>query len=298
MPKNLIIIALLSILGNEINAQKLVFDLNGRMNFTQPGDHTTSETYDGNSGFWLNDTTLVRTYSTYTIDITNDYISNTGYEVNGLFTIKLSDRFSLRTGLGVTFGSYSIGSVFDIRDEVILKVDTVYQEKPEIGPGIGSSLCDCYENSYADVSLGNNRRIHQEMINLSMPADLGYDIIPGKLSIRAGMFFQTPLYAAAKREYIDIEMTTMGDTTKCRYVKKTEKNTAATGVSNFQWGVSSWISYKILPQLQLEIGARKHVNDMYVKEEYQFFSNDNNSFKPLTFSAGVSYRLYKGVAPK
>ena len=44
----------------------------------------------------------------------------------------------------------------------------------------------------------------------------------------------------------------------------------------------------------LDVAARQRVYDMYVREAYQDFSFDNNSYKPLTFSAGVNYRLYKG----
>ena len=294
MPKNLFIFLLLYMFGNDVHAQKLVFDLNGRINFTQPDDYLTHDTGVQFSSIDLNDSTVIRTYSEYFLDNTTEYEPIPGYDLNGLFTIKLSNRFSLRTGIGLNFGSMVVGASYKFTDGDVIRVDTLPKSINPDFPG-GDNVCDCYENSYFDVSGGVDRRIHQEMINLSIPADIGYDIIPGKLSIRGGLFFQTPLYAATKRDYIDLLRATIGDTTKCKYVKETEKNTATTGVSNFQWGASAWITYQIIPQWQIEVGARKLVNDMFVKEEYQYFTYDNNSFKPLTFSAGLSYRLYKGM---
>lgn len=294
MPKNLLILVILFISCSEINAQKIVFDLNGRMNFTQNGEHTSSYDLQGYMSVSLNDSTEIRTYREVAIETTRKYWLRNGYEINGLFTIALSDRFSVRTGLGLNFWAYNIGSSGEFTYGDVIRVDTVPKPINENFPG-GSSSCDCFENSYSDVSSGFDRDIRQEIIHLSMPFELGYAIIPGKLNIKAGMFFQTPLYAAAKQDYIDLEMTTIDDTTKCKYVLGTFKNTATTGISNFQWGVSSWISYQLFPKLQVEIGVRKHVNDMYGKEEYQGIINDNNSFIPLTFSAGLSYRLYNGI---
>jgi hypothetical protein len=172
----------------------------------------------------------------------------------------------------------------------------MYLEIGEPFPGGGLNECDCFENAFSDVSQGISNRKHQEMINLSIPADIGYDIIPGKLSIRAGAYFHTPLYAATERSYVTIEMSTAEDMTKCKWVRVDEKNTATAGISNFQWGVSSWLDYKILPNLRLELGVRQQMSDVYVNEEYQFYTFNSNSFKPLTFSAGLSYRLFKGVS--
>ncbi len=294
MPKNLFILVMLSIGSFKMNAQKLVFDLNGRINFTQSDEYSKIDITEGYSSMSLNDSTEIRTYSEFIIYRTKEYMPKIGYDINGLFTFRLSDRFSLRTGIGLNYWSHRIGTTFDLDFGDVTRVDTVPKNMIVIFPG-GSESCDCYENSFSDVRDKYDPNIHQEMIHLSMPADFGYDIIPGKLSVRAGLYFQTPLYAAAKREYVDVEKTTMNDTTKCKYVIRSEKNTASSGISNFQWGVSGWISYEILPKVQLEIGARQQMSDMYVKEEYQYFSNDNNSFKPLTFSAGLSYRLYNGT---
>lgn len=278
----------------EISAQKVVFDLNARVNFTQSGEYTKLDSFQGYTSTRLDDTTVIRSYMNFIHEDKNDYLANTAYEINGLFTIKLSERFSLRTGLGLNYGTYSIGSGFYEVSSDVYKVDTVYQEIFVPGPGSGS-LCDCYENSSSDVSDGLDRRTHQQLLNLAIPLDVGYDIIPGKLSIRGGAYFQTPLYAAASQQRLDLEMTTTEDMTKCKWVIIEDKTTALHGIRNFQWGVIAWATYEVMPRIWVEVGVRQQVNDMYVIEENQSFRFNNNSYKPLTFSAGVSYRLYKGI---
>jgi len=293
MPKYLFILALFSIMGLAVNAQKVVFDLNVGMNFSPPDGYARSYADEWYSYAPLNDSTVIRTQSEFIIENKQEYTPDIGFEANGLFSIKLSNRFSLNTGIGLNYFSYKVGTLSQGYFGGTIKVDTISYYPIIVFPG--PNACDCYENSYADVSADFDRRIHMEMINLTIPAEIGYTIIPHKLEIRAGMFMQTPLYAASKREFIDIERMTMDDTTKCKYIRALEKNEGTIGISNFQCGVSARIAYEIFPNLRLEVGIRKLVNDMYVKEEYQLYSNDNNSFKPLTFSAGLSYRLYNGA---
>lgn len=293
MPHKLLYLTMLILASFEISAQKVVFDLNARASMAQAGEYTKLDSFNSYATTRLDDTTVIRRYMNYVYNDKRDYLANTAFEINGLFTFKLSERFSLRTGLGLNYGTYSIGSGFYEVSSDVYKVDTVYQEIFVPGPGSGS-ICDCYENSFSEVYAGLDRRTHQQLLNLVIPADIGYDIIPGKLSIRGGAYFQTPLYAAASQLEIDLEMTTMDDMTKCKWVRVENKTTALHGIRNFQWGVSAWAVYDVLPRLQVEVGVRQQVNDMYVKEDYQSFSFDNNSYKPLTFSAGVNYRLYKG----
>lgn len=290
-----ILILVLLFISQDFIAQNVVFDLNGRINFAQPDESTVTDTVMGYSSRRLDDTTVVRTYSNYVQEITSDYISNKGYEVNGMLTIKISNRLSVRTGIGVQFGSFSYGKDYEIVDLQVTHIDTLYQEITDPFPDGGSSSCDVFENSYSDVASGISNRIHQEMINLSVPAEIGYDIIPGKLVIRAGGYFHTPLYAAAKRSFITLEHHTVDTMTICRWVRVDEKNTATTGTSNFQWGISSWLDYQLLPYLQLEVGVRQQMNDVYAKQEVSFFSSPGG-FRPMTFSAGLSYRLYKGIS--
>lgn len=293
MPHKLLSLAVLLLAVFEISAQKVVFDLNARVSMPQAGDYAKLDSFNSYSTTRLDDTTVIRRYMNYVYEDKRDYLANTAFEINGLFTIRLSERFSLRTGLGFNYGTYSIGSGFYEVSSDVYKVDTVYQEIFVPGPGSGS-LCDCFENSSSDVSAGLDRRTHQQLLNLAIPADIGYDIIPGKLSIRGGAYFQTPLYAAASQKRLTVEMTTTGDMTKCKWVVIENKTTALHGIRNFQWGVSAWATYEVLPRVRVEVGVRQQVNDMYVREEYQDFSFDNNSYKPLTLSAGVSYRLFEG----
>ncbi|HEY3387660.1 MAG TPA: hypothetical protein VGK46_14200, partial [Saprospiraceae bacterium] len=68
------------------------------------------------------------------------------------------------------------------------------------------------------------------------------------------------------------------------------------GISNFQWGLSAWLNYEVFPGFRVEAGVRQQMSDIYVMEEFQFFILDNNSYKPLTLSAGISYRLFSSPA--
>lgn len=294
MPNKLLFLVILLLASFEISAQKVVFDLNARLNSTLFSVYTNVESYEAFSITRLDDTTVIRKYRNITQENEKDYFANTGYEINGLFTIKLSERLSLRTGLGLNYGTYSIGSYTNWISSDVISMDTVYDEIGDPFIDI-ESPCDCFENSSSDVSGGLDRRTHQQLLNLSIPLDIGYDIIPGKLSVRGGAYFQTPLYAAASQQRLDVEMTTTDDMTKCKWVIIEDKTTALHGIRNFQWGVSTWATYELLPGVRVELGVRQQINDMYVMEDNQSFRLNGNSYRPLTFSAGVSYRLFEGV---
>jgi hypothetical protein len=68
-----------------------------------------------------------------------------------------------------------------------------------------------------------------------------------------------------------LKHTTKENMTICKYVRVDEKNTATTGISNFQWGLSAWLDYQLLPYLQLEAGMRQQINDVYAKQNYNSF---------------------------
>lgn len=279
-------------------AQKVVFDLNARVNFSQNGQFIQSDSFQGYSSTRLDDTTVIRRHANYYQTTRTDYYPSDAFEINGLLTIKLSDRFSLRTGIGLNYGSYRLTSVGESFGSTLISIDTVYSPVSIPNPGGSSTACDCYENTYSDVSADYDPDLHQQMLNLSMPAELGYDIIPDKLTIRGGAYFQTPLYAGSSQEYITVEKNIVEEMVKCRWVKLEDKTTALSGISNFQWGVSAWASFEVLPSLRLEVGVRQQVSDMYVKQEDRFFTNEDNSYKPFSFSVGLNYRLYKGVQDK
>ena len=296
MLRKIIFIGLLCFAG-KITGQKVVFDVNARTNFMQPDEYTLPDTFNYFVSDRIDDTTVVRTAYTQISNRTQDYAPNLGYEVNGLFSILLAERFSLRTGIGLQFWSFSVGSENESVSSIETGKDTVYSPIPIGNPIGGVSACDCFTNSYFDIFDRDDRRIHYESINLSIPIEASYQIIPKKLTVSAGGYFHTPLYAASKRTYYTIEAMQDGDMTKCEWVRVVEKNTASTGISNFQWGVSAWLGYFILPNLQVEVGARQQMNDVYVNESQQFFQYDKNSFKPLTFSAGISYRFNLSATP-
>ena len=295
MPKKLVVLIMLCMAGYESIAQKVVFDLNARVNFIQPDQYSETDTFQGYFSNRLDDTTVIRRYSTFFQTSNTNYYPGDAFEVNGLFTIKLSGRLSLRTGLGLNYGTYTISTSGSDFGSELISIDTIYSPISTPNPGGGGSTCDCYENSYSDVSADYDPNTHEQLLNLAMPAELGYDIIPDKLTIRAGAYFHTPLYAGASREDINLEKNIVEEMVKCKWVKVKDKTNALSGVSNFQWGVSAWASYNIIPGLAIEAGVRQQVSDVYVNQEDQFFNFDNNSYKPFSFSVGLSYRLYKGV---
>ena len=157
MPKKLFYLTILLLACFEISAQKVVFDLNARVNFTQSGEYTKVDSFDASSGTRLDDTTVIRRYYHFISENTKDNLARTAYEINGLFSIKLSERVSLRTGLGFNYGTYSIGSSSNYSISDVIRIDTIYDKEDD--PIIIGSQCDCYENSSSDVSAGNKIRL-------------------------------------------------------------------------------------------------------------------------------------------
>ena len=76
MPKNRFILVMLSMVCFEISAQKIAFDLSGRLNFTLRDEYTSSEKRELYSYWFLTDSTAIRTQSEYSLNTTNDYKPN------------------------------------------------------------------------------------------------------------------------------------------------------------------------------------------------------------------------------
>ncbi|MBP9135203.1 MAG: hypothetical protein KBF75_14345, partial [Saprospiraceae bacterium] len=62
MPNKLFYLTILLLACFEISAQKVVFDLNARVNFTQSGEYTKLDSFDSYSTTRLDDTTVIKRY--------------------------------------------------------------------------------------------------------------------------------------------------------------------------------------------------------------------------------------------
>jgi hypothetical protein len=281
-----------------LSGQGVNFELRGGLLFPQYGEYTnvTQDTFNHvRTTFFGGDTTSVRYMIAGAFSSERQYYGKTGYELNGLFTIPLSGRLALKTGIGFNYFSFYADQQFSFSYGDTISIDTLASpDFPFIG-GIGG--CDCYENTIDDLGPIDDKERFQH-INMMIPVGLDFEIVPHRLGIHVGGYVQFPLFASYKQESISVSSYESEEMTKCRFFKNEYSNTSGDGIRHVQAGVDAGIRWSLFDRLSLNVGVRKLVTNVFVAPENQNSSDYPNVYKPFSFSAGVSYRFGSSAPPE
>jgi hypothetical protein len=280
-----------------LNAQGVGFELKAGLLFPQDGSHIQVDPDTFNiyrSDIFGGDTSYIHYTIAGELRSERQYYGKTGYEVNGLFTIPLANRLSLKTGIGFNYFSFYSDLRISVNYLDTISTDTEEPDFPFITP-IGS--CDCYENTIDDLGpLDDKERF--EHVNMQIPVGLDFKIVPRRLGIHVGGYVQLPVFASYKRQAISIQSYESEDMTKCRYLLNEYTNTSGDGIRHVQAGVDAGVRWNIFDRISLNVGVRKSLTNVFVAPENQESSFGVNVYKPLAFSAGVSYRFSSSDGPE
>lgn len=262
------------------------FSINGRINYVHNSIRTSINQLDATSTQKINDSMSIRKELHIIRKQQKSYTPKIGYDVSGNIYFKLFHRLSVKTGLGLNYLSFDLNSKTLASETVTLSIDTIESKNDGITSFFTS--CDSFKNSIADlgkVKVGKT----QDIFSLKIPLELEYEIVKSKLYIRVGAFMQTPLFALAKREYITTRSEMVDGRKICEFVKVAEKNTSGNNLNNFHLGMTAELAYRIYRNFCIEMGISKQLGNVYTKEEFQIYPADNEDFRPLEMSFGVSY---------
>ncbi len=293
MSKFIQLCLLLALFNTNLIGQRVSFEIVGKVGYMNDQSYQTVREFDATSHLVLNDTMYLRTRGVIRSVNLTTYSAKLGYEIQGRVTISLSERFSLRTGLGLNYTAFSIGKESMGFEWISTTQDTI-ERVAGTGIGGGISLCDVYDNSSVDVG-DINRDLQNQIINLTIPLELGFEVIPGKLRTHVGVFFQTPVLTISKNESLILKREMMNGEYRCRFEKIENENRSGDGFNNLQFGLSASVQYEFFKGIGVEIGVSKAMSSVFVNEVYQSTFSRNGVFKPFIISAGFSYKFGQGT---
>ncbi len=283
MKKLLILLLTLAVIGalQTVYAQGPTFDLraslvqplNAEMSLTQNNSYYTYQ--------FLDETTAIRIINevVYETTYTNEAKSGKNFEIG--MNLDLGKNWNIRTGLGVNlihFRSTQSTSISQVIRSV--PMDTIDLSFPTVN---NTPYCDQTINSYSDVIETISEGTLTEVVSLRVPIAFSYQLLQSKFNVGAGLYLQTPLWSSRTRQYINIHRETIDDENICEYVAITDIDKTGNNINNLQIGWNTWMSYKILQNLSIEIGVMKNMSNIFVGIE--------NRYDPLSLSIGVRYDL-------
>ncbi len=270
---------------NFLSGQTNKFSITARTNFLQTQAYQTTYQYQSNFASPLNSQQWLEQLVNVSVTNKREYEPKLGFEVFGLFTIRISNKIALRTGLGLNYTSLNImGGAIDSEFDVI-RQDTVPARE-------FTSSCNVYENSISD--LGEIKRgVDLSIFNLIVPIGLQYQFINNKINLEIGAVLQTPLISNAKSEAFRIEREESPNGNKCTFVKIKRNDGSGNSLQNSQIGGMVNVHYSILNNIRLELGVRQMFSSQFVKEEWQTFPITRDLLRPLILSIGINYGFEK-----
>lgn len=295
MTSRLIIVSLLQLVSMHMVAQRAYFQWSGGMIYTRDDRHQTSILDTGqvisvfpNQG----DTFSIITERIYNLNRVSVYTPEIGFEVQGNLVIPISGKFNLLSGVGFNYFSFQQDETIHSEWIQTLSVDTVQGNAAGFPnfPGDLGTLCDCYENEFPSEEFDDLKYHHQ--LYLQVPLRLEYNVVPGRLKLNAGAFAQLPLFGSIKEESVALTWHESEGMTKCRFDLIEHKNKSGDGIRHVQAGVSAGLSFSIFKNITLDVGIRKSLTNIFVAPAYQQQDLSEDDFRPLSFTAGVSYRLH------
>lgn len=262
------------------------FSINGRINYTYKSILNKIDQSSGFSIQTINDTMSIRKELMIIRKQQKTFTPKIGYDASGNIYFKVFNRLSVKTGLGINYLSFKLESKTLDFETVTLSSDTIKTKKDDIT--IIFTACDSFKNSFSDVGIAKPGRT-LDVFHLKIPLELEYEVLQNKMYVRAGAYMQTPLFSAAKREYITTRSETVNGRKICEWVKVNEKNTSGTNLNNFQMGIAFEIAYRIFPNLSIEVGISKDLGNIFTKEEFQVYPAGGEDYRPLVMSFGIGY---------
>lgn len=276
------------------NAQHLQFRLGAGVH--QLNDQSYSSTEMGQGFirqvlFIGEDTLQINYWINAAFHYRSTYRGQLGYHGYMEVQIPLNPRLYINTGIGFNYSKFNIQRDFDFENLDTITIDTT-PYMPLIFIGGGSPVvCDCFENSYADVSPGVELPSVQSL-SMTIPLKVHYALIPRRLSFAVGAYSQIPLWIAQKNPVIRREMEEVDGMTKCKYVIDENLDLSGIDIRRIQFGLSANVDIGLFDGLALTLGVAKQLSNTFVSPQYQIGSIDK-VYRPFQFSAGLVYHFKK-----
>lgn len=268
--------------------QNFQLRIDGKVNFYREDAHRYLSTSENHVLSPLNDSMSLRHITILTTSQSRIYEPQPGYSLNARTQFKLSKKLVLFTGIGINWFNFKSSSMINDSHSEVIRTDTIHNAT------IINAFNDCdrFENSISDFGI-IDRSVQQQAIHLSIPLELRLVLKPNKLSVQAGLFLQTPIYARNKQEYLRINKEETSTETVCHYEKIVENKKAGNSFAYLQMGLSGEIEFMLTPKLGFIVGARENLTNLFSVESSQISPHGSEHFRPFDVNVGIAYWLGK-----
>lgn len=229
--------------------------------------------------------------------IQNTYLSEYGnyYDFKGGGQLELNikayskNRFQMRLGLEFSFSKISINNNFINSTLISSELLDIVEVEDNTNPLAGLFNNSCvYQNSFQNINPKDN--FDFSFVDLQIPVYFVYDVIPNRLQVSGDLFFSTPIFSSANREFVDVERIDSGTSSFCTYVLGVENDHSGNYLRNANWGGNLGIIYW-LNQFGIEMKAGRKFANTFIQEEDQSRPYNNFRVIPNSFSLSILYRL-------
>lgn len=269
------------------HGQQISFHLNAGANSYNSGSQVEYTEYFFTRSLQINDSTSITQYGPRTFSESFTFSPEAGHEIGLTAEIQLKKRLKVIAGIGTQFVKIDHTSQFTDIDFIPVITDTLIVRIIDSSPFGG---CSFTINSPADLP-DPDRDPELALLDLSIPVQIEYAIIPDKLDLNLGAIIQTPLLAKATYENLYLHRTYYPGEIVCEYRIKEYEYAALKNLNNIKFNLQAMVKYELFTGVKVYAALRQmlsntfdvHVNDF--RRKYQF--------KLQGYSFGVSYMLGK-----
>lgn len=221
-------------------------------------------------------------------DYTQTFSSSFGYFFQANIHFPLSKRLTIKTGLGLGYSVFERSEEQgEIRIGELLAIDTVFRNSVNGGP----ESCNCFTNSHLDVGVEIDAPTY-DVLQLSIPLGLEYELIQNSVYFGLGVLFQTPLHARFRQDFTSIKRETVNGKTTCTFVLDRQENTVDNGIANLVINIRPEVRIRMTPQMSALVAVNYPLQPIWQNNTTPFFSETpSEEYRPLQINAGINYRF-------
>lgn len=227
-----------------------------------------------------------------TIKLTEQYKVKPGLRIEMGFDKNVINKFSINSGIGLSFYQYKRESKLDFVDNNETG-DIGYPVQPGLPFGTfwGYQPGDIHFQDI-DTDLGDDRTVignpnfgETKILYLAIPVRFQYSLVPDKLKIGIGVTNYFVAYSSQIKTMIDVETQP--------YTQKEYNDKSSNGLNNYQLAGDITMEYNIFKGFWIKAGYGNSFSSIYDKpqpSDYQSTINDKAKYR--TVLIGLKYRRY------
>ncbi len=228
-----------------------------------------------------NDLTERKTYNDNFL-VESKFKSKLGFNLGGSLLFKLSNHFSLKSGIEFKLRSFKIENNYRIQSSQLVAVDTFNQ----VINGNTLTGCDNFNNTNKDAQLEDQHQLW----TMEVPLQINYHITDKILDAYFGAVLSTPLFSKYNKMSVELLKIEDNGETDCSYEHVNSVIRSRSILNQLNLGVVVGVSYYVTDNLKFNFGIKQFYTNIYNEKQQGVFGLNNN-LDPLDIFVHFAYVL-------